>query len=117
MKIQRGDMVVVTAGNHKTTVPHKVASISADGRKIVVEGINSAMRHVKRGHPKSPQGGRLEIDLPLDISNVRLFCQSCNQGTRVGYKYNEDGSKERFCKKCDARISEIAPAKKAYAKS
>lgn len=117
MKIQRGDMVVVTAGNHKTSTPHKVASISTDGRKVVVENVNSAMRHVKRGHPKSPQGGRLEIDLPLDISNIQLFCPSCNKGTRVGFRYLEDGSKERYCKKCEARISEVAPAKQAYAKS
>ena len=109
MKIQRGDLVVVTAGNHKTSTPHKVASISSDGKKVVVEGVNSAMRHVKRG--------RLEIDLPLDISNIRLYCESCNSGTRVGVRYNDDGSKERYCKKCDARISEIAPAKDAYAKS
>ena len=117
MKIQRGDLVVVTAGNHKTSTPHKVVSISDDGKKIVVEGINSAMRHVKRGHPKSPQGGRLQIDLPIDISNIALYCESCNKGTRVGFRYNDDGSKERYCKKCDARISEVGPAKAAYAKS
>ena len=117
MKIQRGDLVIVTAGNHKTTTPHKVISISSDGRRVVVEGVNSAMRHVKRGHPKSPQGGRLQIDQPLDVSNIRVYCPSCSQGARVGYRYTDEGSKERFCKKCDAKISQVAPAKQAYAKS
>ena len=117
MKIQRGDLVVVIAGNHKTSTPHKVVSVSNDGRKVIVEGVNSAMRHVRRGHPKSPQGGRLEIELPIDVSNIQLYCESCNQGARVGYRYQDDGSKERYCKKCEARISQVAPPRKAYAKS
>lgn len=115
MKIQRGDLVLVIAGNHKSPTPHKVVSVS--GEKVVVEGVNTAMRHVRRGHPKSPQGGRLEIELPINISNIQLYCESCNKGTRVGYRYQDDGSKERFCRKCSARISQVAPARKAYAKS
>lgn len=117
MKIQRGDLVVVVAGNHKGPTPHKVVSVSEDGRKVVVEGINSALRHVRRGHPKSPQGGRLSIDLPIDISNVRLYCGSCSQGTRVGYRYADDGSKERYCKNCDAQVSRVSPPNPRYAKA
>ena len=117
MKIQRGDLVLVIAGNHKSSTPHKVVSVSDDGQKVVVEGVNTAMRHVRRGHPKSPQGGRLEIELPIDISNIQLYCESCSKGTRVGYRYQDDGSKERYCRKCNARISQVAPPRKAYAKS
>jgi large subunit ribosomal protein L24 len=117
MKIQRGDMVIVIAGNHKTSAPHKVVAVSADGRQVKVEGINTAMRHVRRGHPKSPQGGRLEIELPLDVSNIQLYCESCSQGTRVGYRYQDNGSKERYCKKCNTRISQVSPPREAYAKS
>jgi large subunit ribosomal protein L24 len=109
MKIMRGDLVVVIAGNAKSPTPHKVTSIQENGQKVVVEGVNTALRHVKRGHPKSPQGGRLSMELPIDISNVKLYCESCSSPTRVGYRYAADGSKERFCKKCAARISRISP--------
>jgi large subunit ribosomal protein L24 len=117
MKIVRGDLVVVIAGNAKSPTPHKVTAIQEDGRKVVVEGVNTVLRHVKRGHPKSPQGGRLSKELPIDISNVMLYCEACGSPTRVGYRYADDGSKERFCKKCQARISKVSPPNPKRAKA
>ena len=109
MKIKKNDSVVVIAGDQKGPTVHKVISVVDGGRKLVIEG-------VKRGHPKSPQGGRLQIELPIDASNVMLYCESCHKPTRVGYRFSDDGAKARFCKKCDASIGTISPPRAAHAK-
>ncbi|MEX0728066.1 MAG: 50S ribosomal protein L24 [Planctomycetaceae bacterium] len=114
MKIQRGDSVIVTTGDDAGSTPRKVLQVLADGQRVVVEGVNRVYKHVKRGHPKSPQGGRLQLEMSIAISNVKLHCGSCGKGVRVGYRYAADGSKERFCKSCDAAVTKVSPAKTTY---
>ena len=116
MKIKKGDSVVVIAGDEKGPAVRKVISVVDGGQKLVVEGVNRAFKHVRRGHPKSPQGGRLQIELAIDASNVKLYCPSCNSPTRVGFRFTDDGAKERFCKKCSASLGIIGRAKASYAK-
>ena len=117
MSIRRGDQVQVIAGSYKGGEPREVVAVLDGGKKLRVSGVNKVLKHVRRGHPKSPQGGRLELELPIDASNVLLYCDACGQGRRVGVRYLEDGSKERFCKKCDAGMEQVSPAKAKYAKS
>lgn len=116
MKIQRGDNVVVIAGDDSSSTPRQVVSVLDGGKKVVIEGVNRVYKHVKRGHPKSPQGGRLQMELPIDSSNIQYYCSSCNQPSRLGYRYREDGAKERYCKKCSATAGTISPPRAAYAK-
>jgi large subunit ribosomal protein L24 len=116
MKIRRGDSVIVVTGADAGDTPRRVLSVVDGGKKLTVENVNRALKHVKRGHPKSPQGGRLEIEMPIDASNVKFYCEACSKGTRVGYRYTADGSKERFCKSCDASLGSISPAKAKYQK-
>ena len=85
------------------------------GRQIVVEGVNRVYKHVKKGHPKSPQGGRLSIERPIDASNVQFYCSACRRGTRVGLRYTPEGRKERFCRKCNASAGVISPPRPRYA--
>jgi large subunit ribosomal protein L24 len=54
--------------------------------------------------------------MPVQLSNLKYFCASCNSGARLGARFTDDGTKERFCKKCGAGAGEIAPAKAAHAK-
>lgn len=115
MRIKQGDQVVVTSGDDAGTQVRKVIEVLPGGRKVIVEGVNRVYKHVKRGHPKSPQGGRLSIEKPIDISKVQFFCPSCAKGVRVGYRYTDEGRKERFCRKCQASISVISPPRKSYA--
>ena len=115
MKIKRGDMVEVIAGDDASGSPKKVLQVVDAGRKVVVEGVNRVYKHVRRGHPKSPQGGRLSREMPIDISNVLLYCGSCGRGVRIGYKYRADGSKIRCCKKCKADLGTVSPPKARYA--
>ena len=111
MKIHQGDSVIVTTGDDAGSTPRKVLQVVQGGKKVVVEGVNRVYKHVRRGHPKSPQGGRLQLEMPISVSNVMLYCESCSRGSRVGYRYATDGSKERFCKKCDASLGEVSPPK------
>ena len=115
MRIKLNDMVVVTSGDDAGSQPRKVLEVVDSGRLLLVEGVNRVYKHVKRGHPKSPQGGRLSIEKPIDSSKVMFYCSACSQGTRVGYRYNSEGRKERFCKKCEASAGLISPPRKTYA--
>lgn len=115
MKIKRGDMVQVTAGDDAGDSPRKVLQVLDGGKKVVVEGVNRVYKHVKRGHPKSPQGGRLSREMPIDISNVLLYCTACGRGVRVGFKYKPDGAKIRHCRKCQADLGTVSPPRARYA--
>ncbi len=53
--------------------------------------------------------------MPVDVSNVLLVCSSCGQPARMGARYQADGSKERYCKKCGAGNGELAPRRPHYA--
>ena len=118
MKIQKGDSVVVISGDHAGPTPHRVVQVLAGGRKLVVEGVNRVFKHVRRGHPKSPQGGRLQVEMPIDASNVQYFCDGCKKPTRIGFRYTDDGAKERYCKRkgCGASAGTISPPRPQYAK-
>lgn len=116
MKIQRGDSVLVISGDDSGSTPRRVLQVLDGGRKLLIEGVNRVYKHVRRGHPKSPQGGRLNLEMPIDSSNVMLYCGSCNRGARVGLRYTDDGGKERFCRACGSTVSTVSPPKKRYAK-
>ena len=117
MRVRRGDMVQIVTGDDAGPGQHKVLQVLDGGRKLLIEGANRVYKHVRRGHPKSPQGGRLSLELPIDSSNVLLYCGSCGRGVRVGFRYGDDGAKERYCKKCGGGLGRISPPKASYAKT
>ncbi len=117
MKIRRGDSVIVTTGNDAGSTPHKVIQVLDGGQKVLVEGINRVFKHVRRGHPKSPQGGRLQLEMPIDSSNVMFYCESCSRGSRLGFRYSDDGLKERFCKACGASAGSVGSQKNQRVRS
>ncbi len=109
MKIKKGDMVVVISGDEAAASPKRVSQVLEGGMKVVVEGVNVVQRHVKKGHPKSPQGGRLRFEKAIYASNVMFYCDSCKKPVRIGLRYAADGSKERFCKKCNTSAGRVSP--------
>ena len=115
MKIKRGDMVVVVAGDDRSDIPKLVQQVLDNGQKVVVEGVNLVYKHVRRGHPKSPQGGRLRMEKPIQSSNIMFYCTQCNRGVRLGMRYTADGAKERFCRKCSSSVGQVSPARAAHA--
>jgi large subunit ribosomal protein L24 len=114
MWIKTNDTVKVIAGEDRG-VTGKVVRVNRKKGKLVVEGVNRVYKHVKRSQ-KNPQGGRLSKEMPVQMSNVALVCESCGAATRIGARYLEDGTKERYCKKCGAGNGQISPAKASYAK-
>ena len=111
MKIKRGDMVVIISGDQAGKAQHRVTQVMNGGRQLLIEGVNRVFKHVKRGHPKSPQGGRLNLETPIDASKCMFYCGSCSKGVRVGFRFQADGSKERYCKSCGTAIGGVGPAK------
>lgn len=113
MHIKKDDLVEVISGDDKD-VRAKVLKIDRAAGKLVVEGVNRVYKHVRRSQ-RNPQGGRLSMEMPVQISNVLLVCNKCNSAVRTGARYLPDGSKERFCRKCDQSLGQIAPARKSQA--
>jgi large subunit ribosomal protein L24 len=112
MHIRKGDVVEVISGDDAGS-RGSVLSVDTKHGKVVIEGVNKVYKHVRRGHPKSPQGGRLHTELAIDASNVQLICPETNKPTRVGVKVNADGSKELVAKRSGAKLRELRSAKKA----
>ena len=95
---KKNDNVIATAGRNRGK-KGKVLAVYPDKGRILVEGLNFMKKSVKPSQ-KNPQGGFLEIEAPFSISNVMLFCAKCNVRVRAGRRKLNDGTKERFCKKC-----------------
>src|SRR5579871_2619758 len=116
MSIRKNDMVVVTAGDDADPGrARRVLRVVTGTTKIVVEGVNRVYKHMKPTR-RNPQGGRLSKEMPIDISNVQLYCPSCRRGVRMGRRYAADGHKERYCKKCTGSLGSLGPAKPRYAR-
>ena len=98
MQIRKDDQVEVIAGDDKGTSEErriaKVLRVIPDRNKIVVEGINRVYKHL-RPSQKNPQGGRLSKEMPIDVSNVKLYCSKCNRGVRFGRRFTDEGQKQR----------------------
>ena len=95
-KIRRGDNVVVITGKDKG----KRGEVSrvVDAAKVVVDGINRVKKHQRPNPMKGTTGGIVEIDMPLQVSNVAIFNPVTQQADRVGFRMLEDGRKVRFFK-------------------
>ncbi len=94
-KIRKGDDVIVVAGKDKGK-RGTVLRVGED--RVVVENANLARKHVKPNPNKGEQGGIIDKEMPLHVSNVALFNPATNQGDRVGFKTLDDGRKVRVYK-------------------
>lgn len=97
LKIKKNDKVIVIAGKDKGK-SGRVLRIFPNGSKVLVEKINMAKK-AKRKTQQDQQGGFIEIEMPLHISNVMLMDKKTNQPTRFGAKVLKDGTKVRVSKK------------------
>ena len=113
MNIRKDDTVEVKTGNDKGT-RGRVLRVLPDVGRIVVEGVNRVYRHMKPSR-RNPQGGRLSKEMPIDVSNVMLYCGTCRRGVRVGRRYTADGRKERYCKKCGGGLGFLSKPRAKYA--
>lgn len=102
LKIRKGDLVEVIKGKDNGK-KGKVLVVRPEERRAIVEGINLVKKHMRRRR-EDEQGGIVSIEAPISISNLALFCKSCNRGVRVGFLILKDGTKSRFCKVCKQAI-------------
>jgi large subunit ribosomal protein L24 len=114
MHVKVDDNVEVIAGNYRGE-RGKVLAVDGKAGKVVVEGVNRVYKHVRRSQ-RNPQGGRLSKEMPIDASNVMVVCPQTNKPTRVGYRYLDDGSKERYAKRSGSSLGVVSPPKEAHAR-
>ncbi|MBE2220322.1 MAG: 50S ribosomal protein L24 [Anaerolineae bacterium] len=108
MRIKVNDEVEVIAGNDKGERGKVMRVIPGKGR-IVVHGVNLVKKHQKpqqTGGRSQAQGGIIEFEAPLDVSNVMLVCPHTGELTRVGVRRDENGRRVRFSKKSGQDIED-----------
>jgi large subunit ribosomal protein L24 len=98
LSIKKNDNVLVVTGKEKGK-KGRVIFVDPARDKILIERINIIKRHMKPSK-KYAQGGIIEKEAPLNISNVMLVCSKCGKPTRIGNTVLSDGKKVRTCKKC-----------------
>jgi len=94
-KIRKGDKVAVITGKDKGKTGEVIAVLPSEGR-VKVRGVNLVKKH-QRQTPMQ-QGGIVEIEAAMDLSNVAILDPKTNKPTRVGFRTLEDGRKVRFAK-------------------
>ncbi|MFA5926838.1 MAG: 50S ribosomal protein L24 [Patescibacteria group bacterium] len=101
MKIRKNDNIMVISGRDsgKTGLVERVF-VAED--RVVVKGVNIAKKHVKPSR-SNPQGGIIDINAKINVSNIALVCPNCGKITRVGYQIT-DAKKIRICKKCGQSV-------------
>ena len=96
--IKKDDKVIILTGKEKGKIG-TVLKVDVEKGRVIVEKINMVKRHSRPGG-RSAQGGIVEKEAPIHISNIMLVCNKCAEPSRIGKRILEDGSKVRVCKKC-----------------
>lgn len=102
-KIKKGDEVIVIAGKDKGR-KGQVQTVLRGGEMLIVEGINTAKKHIKANPNTGDKGGIIIKTLPLHRSNVMLYDQASDKGTRVGIRTLQEGKNVRYFKSTDEVI-------------
>lgn len=102
-RIRKGDEVVVLAGKDRGK-KGRVLRVDLGSGKAVVERVNLLKKHTRPNPAKNQQGGILEREAPIQLSNLMLVCPGCDKPTRVGTSVSEEGERNRVCKKCGAEL-------------
>lgn len=103
MKIRKGDRVVVLSGKDKGREGTVTFAYPEKG-SVIVDGANMAKRHQKPTK-QTQQGGIIDKEMPVDVSNVAILCPACSKPTRIGYRFEPDGTKVRICRKCEGDLA------------
>ncbi len=100
---KKSDTVIVRTGKDKGKVG-KILRVFPEERRVVVEKINFVKEFIRQDQSRNIQGGIMEKEAPIHISNLMMYCSECGQGVRVKKKRLEDDSKIRVCAKCEASL-------------
>ena len=101
--IKKGDKVKVVSGKERGR-QGKVLKINGKDGTALVERLNMVKRHTRAGGSAGQQGGIIEKESPLPMSNLMLVCPKCSKPSKTGTRILEDNERVRYCKKCDEQI-------------
>lgn len=102
MNVKKGDKVVVLSGKDRGKEGNVLRAYPSEG-KVIVEGV-AVVKKAQRPNAQNQQGGFVQKESAIDVSNVMLVCPKCGKPTRVGHDVSEKGDKVRVCKKCGAQF-------------
>jgi len=101
--IKKNDEVYVLSGKDRGKTG-RVLIVLPRENKVVVEGVQLIKRHTRANPQRNIQGGIVEKESPIHISNVALVCKNCGKHTRLAHQVLADGRHSRTCKKCGSAI-------------
>ena len=102
MNVKKGDTIVVLSGKDKGK-QGKVLKSDPKGGKVIVEGVNVAMKH-RKPRKQNEEGGIVKMETPIYACKVMLVCPKCGKPNRPAFRILDDGSKARVCRKCGETI-------------
>jgi large subunit ribosomal protein L24 len=101
MKLKKGDRVRVLSGKDVGR-EGEVTRVLRESNRVIVDGVNIAKKH-QRQTRATMQAGIIDKDMPINASNVAILCDNCGP-TRIGYRFDADGTKVRVCRKCGSDL-------------
>jgi len=101
VNVKKNDQVLVTTGKDRGARGRVLRVLASEG-KAIVERVNMIKRHTRPNPNKGIQGGILEREAPIQISNLKVICPECDKASRLGRRRLEDGRGVRVCKNCGA---------------
>ena len=101
VNVKKNDQVLVTTGKDRGARGRVLRVLATEG-KAIVERVNMIKRHTRPNPNKGIQGGILEREAPIQISNLKVICPECGKPSRMGRRRLEDGRGVRVCKNCGA---------------
>jgi large subunit ribosomal protein L24 len=104
VNVKKNDQVLVTTGKDRGARGRVLRVLASEG-KAVVERVNMIKRHTRPNPNKGIQGGILEREAPVQISNLKVICPECGKPSRLGRQRLDDGRGVRVCKSCGATFS------------
>jgi large subunit ribosomal protein L24 len=110
LDIKKDDNVRVISGKDRGKEGRVVRVFPLEGR-VMVDGVALAKKHTRTGAQRTrtgqqlQQGGIIDVEMSVDISNVQLICPNCHEASRVGHGRNGDGVKVRICRNCGSEIA------------
>lgn len=102
---RKNDQVIVIAGDDRGK-SGRLLKVFRGEERVIVERVNFVKRHT-RARSAQQQGGVIEREAPIHVSNVMHFCAKCQAGVRATVKKAADGSRERYCARCGELIPRV----------
>jgi large subunit ribosomal protein L24 len=104
LHVKKNDQVLVIAGKDRG-VRGRVLRVLPSTRRAIVERVNMIKRHTRPNPQRGIQGGILEREAPIHVSNLMVVCPDCGKASRMGHKRLADGGKVRVCKSCQGEVA------------